>query len=173
MTFVPSLWGSHDGLEPIQGYRDLKRTRDRIAFHYRPTHFPHRLRAPRCTGSAAVALALPGPRSRLPALQQYRQPRRRGEKLQGRRRLDHRGELVECIGTHLRCTLLRGELVARYYYIYAIDYDRGGEWSGHAYMCTRDKEFTIRGTEDCLARGYDKTGFFESIPASSVPGRCN
>jgi uncharacterized membrane protein len=58
-------------------------------------------------------------------------------------------------------TLLRGTLVARYYYIYAIDYDRGGEWSGQAFMCTRDKEFTIRGTEDCLARGYDRTGFFE------------
>jgi hypothetical protein len=28
-------------------------------------------------------------------------------------------------------------------------------------MCTRDKEFTIRGTENCLARGYDRTGFFE------------
>jgi len=27
-------------------------------------------------------------------------------------------------------TLLRGALVARYYYIYAVDYDRGGEWSG-------------------------------------------
>ena len=47
-----------------------------------------------------------------------------------------------------------GTLVARYYYIYAVDYDRGGEWSGQAFMCTRDKEFTIRGTEDCLARGY-------------------
>src|SRR5206468_11718783 len=58
-------------------------------------------------------------------------------------------------------TLLRGGLVARFYYIYAIDYDRGGEWSGQAFMCTRDKEFTVRGTEDCLARGYDRTGFFE------------
>jgi uncharacterized membrane protein len=58
-------------------------------------------------------------------------------------------------------TLLRGTLVARYYYIHAIDYDRGGEWSGKAFMCTRDKEFTIRGTEDCLARGYERTGFFE------------
>ena len=58
-------------------------------------------------------------------------------------------------------TLLRGPLVARYYYIYAIDYDRGGEWSGQAYMCTRDKEFTIKGTQDCLARGFDRTGFFE------------
>ena len=58
-------------------------------------------------------------------------------------------------------TLLRGGLVARYYYIYAVDYDRGGEWSGHAYMCSRDKEFTIRGTENCLARGFDRTGYFE------------
>jgi uncharacterized membrane protein len=58
-------------------------------------------------------------------------------------------------------TLLRGTLVARFYYIYSVDYDRGGEWSGQAFMCTRDKEFTVRGTEDCLARGYDRTGFFE------------
>jgi uncharacterized membrane protein len=58
-------------------------------------------------------------------------------------------------------TLLRGALVARYYYIYAVDYDRGGEWAGKAYMCSREKEFTIRGTDNCLARGYDRTGFFE------------
>ena len=58
-------------------------------------------------------------------------------------------------------TLMRGSLVARYYYVYAVDYDRGGEWSGQAFMCTRDKEFTVRGTDDCLARGYDRTGFFE------------
>jgi len=49
-------------------------------------------------------------------------------------------------------TLLKGALVARYYYIYAVDYDRGGEWSGQAFMCSKDKEFTIRGIEDCLAR---------------------
>ncbi len=58
-------------------------------------------------------------------------------------------------------TLLRGTLVARFYYIYAVDYDRGGEWSGHAFMCSREKEFTIRGIRNCLARGYDRTGFFE------------
>ena len=58
-------------------------------------------------------------------------------------------------------TLLRGTLIARYYYIYALDYDRGGEWSGQAFMCSRDKEFTIKGTENCLARGFDRTGFFE------------
>src|SRR6185369_9007770 len=27
--------------------------------------------------------------------------------------------------------------------------------------CSREKEFTIRGTDNCLARGYDHTGFFE------------
>ncbi len=58
-------------------------------------------------------------------------------------------------------TVLKGNLVARYYYVYAVDYDRGGEWMGPAYMCTRDKEFTIRGIGDCLARGFDRTGFFE------------
>jgi uncharacterized membrane protein len=58
-------------------------------------------------------------------------------------------------------TVLKGTLVARFYYVYAIDYDRGGEWMGQAFMCTRDKEFTIRGIGDCLARGYDRSGFFE------------
>src|SRR6202795_1550704 len=58
-------------------------------------------------------------------------------------------------------TVLKGNLVARYYYVYALDYDRGGEWTGRAYMCTRDREFTIRGIGDCLAHGYDRTGFFE------------
>ncbi len=58
-------------------------------------------------------------------------------------------------------TLVRGTLIARYYYVYAQDYDQGGEWSGKAYLCTRDKEFTIQGIADCLARGYNRTGFFE------------
>jgi uncharacterized membrane protein len=58
-------------------------------------------------------------------------------------------------------TLLRGNLIARYYYIYALDYDRGGEWSGQAFMCSRDKEFTIKGADNCLARGFDRTGYFE------------
>ena len=61
----------------------------------------------------------------------------------------------------LRDDAERATLVARFYYVYAIDYDRGGEWGGKTFMCTRDKEFTIRGIEDCLARGFDRTGFFE------------
>lgn len=58
-------------------------------------------------------------------------------------------------------TLLRGRLAARFYYVHAVDYDRGGEWTGKSTMCTRNKEFTIRGIEDCLARGYERAGFFE------------
>jgi len=58
-------------------------------------------------------------------------------------------------------TLLRGTLAARFYYVHAVDYDKGGEWTGKSVMCTRNKEFTIRGITDCLARGYDRDGFFE------------
>ncbi len=58
-------------------------------------------------------------------------------------------------------TLLRGTLAARYYYVHAVDYDKGGEWTGKSVMCVRNKEFTIHGIEDCLARGYDRAGFFE------------
>lgn len=58
-------------------------------------------------------------------------------------------------------TLVRGDLASRFFYLYAVDYDRGGEWGGRSYMCTRDREFSIRGVEDCLARGFDRSGFFE------------
>jgi uncharacterized membrane protein len=58
-------------------------------------------------------------------------------------------------------TLLRGTLSSRFYYVHAVDYDRGGEWAGGNVLCTADKTFTIRGTQDCQRRGYRKTGFFE------------
>ncbi len=58
-------------------------------------------------------------------------------------------------------TLLEGPLIARYYYIYAVDYDKGGSWGGKPTLCTRDKIFTIRGRTNCKARGYRETGFFE------------
>jgi uncharacterized membrane protein len=57
--------------------------------------------------------------------------------------------------------LLKGDLIARYYYVFAVDYDKGGSWGGKAMMCTRDKVFTIRTIEDCEGRGYTRTGFFE------------
>ncbi len=65
------------------------------------------------------------------------------------------------IGPNACETLLKGPLIARYYYIFSVDYDKGGSWGGKAMMCTRDKLFTIRGLKDCVSRGYQKTGFFE------------
>ena len=59
-------------------------------------------------------------------------------------------------------TIYRGNLEARrYYYVYAADDISGGAWDGNVFMCTRDETFTIFGVEDCLARGYERTGFFE------------
>ena len=46
-------------------------------------------------------------------------------------------------------TLLRGNVPSRYVYVYAVDYDRGGEWSGAHFMCTEDKSFRIRDNTDC------------------------
>ncbi len=65
------------------------------------------------------------------------------------------------IGPNSCETLLDGALIARYYYIYAVDYDKGGSWGGKAVLCIRDKEFTIRGIKNCKERNYQKTGFFE------------
>jgi len=58
-------------------------------------------------------------------------------------------------------TLLKGDLIARYYYIYAVDYDHAGTWGGKAILCTQDTEFVIRGNTNCAERGYDRQGFFE------------
>lgn len=56
--------------------------------------------------------------------------------------------------------IVKGTL-GRYYYIYAVDDISGGSWSGRFFMCTRDDPFTIFGVRDCLARGYERSGFFE------------
>jgi len=59
-------------------------------------------------------------------------------------------------------TVYRGDLeTRRYYYLYAADDVSGGAWDGNVFMCTRDETFTIFGVEDCLARGYERSGFFE------------
>lgn len=55
----------------------------------------------------------------------------------------------------------QGDLHSRFYYLYVADDIGGGAWDGDVYMCTRDESFTIFGVEDCLARGYERTGFFE------------
>jgi uncharacterized membrane protein len=58
-------------------------------------------------------------------------------------------------------TLLKGVLPSRFVYVHAVDYDRGGEWGGKNDMCTTEKSFAIRGVQDCIKRGYKRTGFFE------------
>lgn len=65
------------------------------------------------------------------------------------------------VASHTCETLLRGNLIARYYYLHAIDYDRGGEWRGTAKMCTKDTAFTIDGVSECTERGFKSTEFFE------------
>jgi len=60
------------------------------------------------------------------------------------------------------CTIVvDGPLPSRYYYLYALDYEEGGAWGGTVYMCTHAKEFTIEGTQNCVARGYERRGFVE------------
>ena len=58
-------------------------------------------------------------------------------------------------------TVFQGTLNSRFFYLFAADDIGGGAWDGSVYMCTRDDSFTIFGVEDCLARGYERTGFFE------------
>ncbi len=57
--------------------------------------------------------------------------------------------------------LIQDKLRARFYYVYAFDYDKGGEWGGPISMCTNDVEFTIKGIDNCDGRGFKKSGFFE------------
>ncbi len=57
--------------------------------------------------------------------------------------------------------VVQGDLQRRFYYLHIVDDIGGGAWDGQVFMCTRDETFTIFGVEDCLARGYERTGFFE------------
>jgi uncharacterized membrane protein len=58
-------------------------------------------------------------------------------------------------------TLLKGAVPSRFVYVHAVDYDRGGEWTGTNQMCADEKSFAIRGVQDCAKRGYQRAGFFE------------
>lgn len=60
-------------------------------------------------------------------------------------------------------TVFQGDLseLSRYFYIFAADDIGGGAWDGGFFMCTTDESFTIFDYNDCLARGYERTGFFE------------
>ncbi|MCC6982300.1 MAG: DUF1036 domain-containing protein [Bauldia sp.] len=58
-------------------------------------------------------------------------------------------------------TIITGPLVSRFYYVYAVDYDLGGKWGGGFQMCTQARAFTISGYQNCVARGFEQTGFYE------------
>jgi uncharacterized membrane protein len=58
-------------------------------------------------------------------------------------------------------SLLVGKLATRYFYVHAVDYDRGGAWLGKAFMCINNGDFVIYGADDCSVRGHDRSEFFE------------
>ena len=58
-------------------------------------------------------------------------------------------------------SLLKGPMPSRYIYVYAIDYERGGEWTGAHSMCIADQSFSIRDVKDCEGRGYRSGKFYE------------
>ena len=57
--------------------------------------------------------------------------------------------------------VIEGKLRSRYFYIFAEDASDGGQWRGPIFMCTSTKQFRIDGLENCYARGFEQTGFFE------------
>ena len=69
--------------------------------------------------------------------------------------------------SHTCETLVPGKLEGQFYYVHAVDYDRGGEWAGKLKMCVDDKTFTIKGVKGCGGRGFEETGFYEVDTGSS------
>ena len=116
---------------------------------------PTRCRMPRPWLRRPCAMRRDTRAGRPQAVQHHLQPHRRRHRLPGPDRLDH-GRLVEHLPAQTCETLYKGTLSSRFYYVHAIDYDRGGEWAGKSVMCTTDKTFTIRGVQDCARRGYQE-----------------
>ena len=63
--------------------------------------------------------------------------------------------------------VINSDLSARYYYLFAIDFDAGGGWSGLSTLCVAPGEFTISGRQDCETRGHHTAGFMEIDTAGS------
>ena len=60
------------------------------------------------------------------------------------------------------CTdILRGALKARYYYLRGVHLGVDGAWDGKRFFCVAEKNFTIKGRDNCRKRGYGQAGFFE------------
>jgi len=58
-------------------------------------------------------------------------------------------------------TLLKTNVPSRFIYVHAVDYDRGGDWSGTNKLCIGDKSFAIREADTCAKSGNKSSGFFE------------
>jgi uncharacterized membrane protein len=58
--------------------------------------------------------------------------------------------------------LLEGDLISRFYYVYAIDYDKGGEWSEDLHLVHRRQGIRhSRQSRPCEERGFHANGFME------------
>lgn len=57
--------------------------------------------------------------------------------------------------------VIESALNARFYYLFVIDFDAGGGWSGLSTLCVAPGEFTIEGRDGCETRGHHTAGFFE------------
>ena len=58
-------------------------------------------------------------------------------------------------------TLYKGALSSRFWYVHAIDYDRGGEWAGNPSCARPTSRSPSGGFRIAPERGYKRTGFFE------------
>lgn len=57
--------------------------------------------------------------------------------------------------------LLKGDLIARYYYLHAEHVGPGGGWTGDSMFCIGNGAFEARGRGRCEERGFARAGFFE------------
>lgn len=84
---------------------------------------------------------------------------------------DTRGWMTEGwwnIGARSCESLLKGAMPSRYIYVYAIDYERGGAWTGKHEMCVGKRSFAIRDVKDCTGRGFDTAKFYEVDTGSAT-----
>jgi uncharacterized membrane protein len=58
-------------------------------------------------------------------------------------------------------TLIKGELKARYYYLYTSDNSAGGWPGAHNFCIGAGEIFQVFGRENCAGRGYDRKSFYE------------
>ncbi|MGQ0742524.1 MAG: DUF1036 domain-containing protein [Alphaproteobacteria bacterium] len=68
------------------------------------------------------------------------------------------------------CTkLLNDNLLARYYYLFAVHHEVGGGWDGeHGFCVSGNGQFHIEDNRDCAKRGYDRKGFFQVDTGASL-----